>query len=211
MRIRTHRAAMTWLAAASLLVGTAGQSQAGSFMFVSQSAVFNPATSEVQFTIEFNQPPDFFTLDSFGRQANSFQFFIVGDPSLPYPELYDAIIRGDEVHITGNTVRIRNSVPEDPDPASGGWGAIRGSVPFSLDGNVLTFSTPLPLISDHSTDGNFAYQLQSTEFGELTQFVESQSTVLPEPTAAVLLAAGSVLLGCWQGTGWWRLRSDPAG
>jgi hypothetical protein len=113
---------MTWLAAASLLAGTAGQSQAGSFMFVSQSAVFNPATSEVQFTIEFNQPPDFFTLDSFGRQANSFQFFIVGDPSLPYPELYDAIIRGDEIHITGNTVRIRNSVPEDPDPASGGVG-----------------------------------------------------------------------------------------
>jgi hypothetical protein len=198
MSSRIHQPALTLLAVMLLLVGTTGEAQAG-FMFVSESAVFNPATGEVQFTIEFNQHPDFFTLDSVGRQADSFQYFIVGDPSLPYPENYDAIIRGEEIHITGDTLRIRNSAPPNPDPASGGWGAIRGSVPFSLDGNVLTFSTPLPLISDHSTDGHFAYRLESYVFGGTTRSVVSQSTVVPEPFTAVLLAMAGVTLGCWYG------------
>jgi hypothetical protein len=121
------------------------------FSFVSESAVFNPATGKVQFTIEFNQPPDFFTVSSFGQQTNSFQYFIVGNPTLQSPEKFDSIIRGEEIHITVDTLPIRNAVPPVPDPTGGGWGALRGAVPFSLDGDILTFSTPLPLISNHST------------------------------------------------------------
>jgi hypothetical protein len=34
-----------------------------------------------------------------------------------------------------------------------------------LVGNVLTFSTSLDVISDHSVDGNFMYDLQLTRFG----------------------------------------------
>jgi hypothetical protein len=157
----------------------------------------------VNFTVEFNQAPDFFTQDSFGRVANAFQYFIYGDRSLPYPELFDAVIRGEEIHLTGDTLPIRDSVPHDPDPAAGGWGAIRGAVPFRLDGDVLTFSTPLPLISDHSTDGHFDYRLYTVEFGGLTRAVESQSTVLstavPEPSTAVLMAIAGASLGCWYG------------
>jgi hypothetical protein len=198
MRRRIHRATMTWLAAAAIWAGTARELQAD-FMFVSESAIFDPITADVQFTIKFNAPPDFFTLDVFGRQANSFQYFVVGDPNLPYPELYDAIIRGDEIHVTGSTVRIRNSGPPDPDLASGGWGAIRGSVPFSVDGKILTFSIPLNLISDHSRDGNFAYRLESYEFGRLTRFLDSQSAIVPEPATGVSLVLGGVTLCCWYG------------
>src|SRR5215467_282001 len=81
MGAQRHRMTVAQTAVVALLVGIAGIAKAD-FMFVSQSAVFNPVTQEVLFTIQFNQVPDFFTVDSFGRQANSFQYFIVGDPNL---------------------------------------------------------------------------------------------------------------------------------
>jgi hypothetical protein len=129
--------------------------------------------------------PDFQTTDSVGRQADSFQYYIVGDPSLPYPSNYDTIIRGDELHITSDVLRVRNATPSDPtDPASGGWGTVRGVVPYQLNGNVLTFSTSLGLISDHSVDGRFSYDLQIAQYGGLTQFFSGlESAVRPRPAA----------------------------
>jgi hypothetical protein len=176
------------------------------FMFVSESAVFNRVSGEVHFTVTFNQPPDFLATDSLGRQTNSFQYFIIGDPTLPYPETFDTVIRGEEIHVTKNALRIRSVVPPDSDPQAGGWGPVRGTVPFILDGTTLTFSTPLPLISDHSADGRFGYRLESYEFGGLTRFVDSQSLVIPEPSTAALLATGIVALSCWYG---WNRRRSP--
>jgi hypothetical protein len=64
--------------------------------------------------------------------------------------------------------------PDNSDPNSGGWGTIRGSVPFTLDGNILTFSSPLSLISDHIAKGNtkgiFSYDLQVDQCGAQTFF-----------------------------------------
>lgn len=188
MQTRIRRATISLLVAVVLLAGGTRGARAV-FMFVSESAVFNPVTGQVQFTIMFNQPPDFLTLDSVGRPANSFQYYIFGNNLLlPYPFYYDSIIRGGEIDITGNFLPIRNSRPESPDPTSGGWGAIRGVVSFSLNGNILTFSTPLGLISDHSTDGNFAYQLSASTFGSSTQYVNNRSTVMPEPSTAATTA-----------------------
>lgn len=93
MRTTIRRAAISALVSMAMLAGTAGPLQA-EFMFLSESAVFNSSTGEVQFTIEFNQAPDFFTVDAFGRQANEFQYFIVGDPTVPDLAHWDAIIRG---------------------------------------------------------------------------------------------------------------------
>src|SRR5438046_356527 len=98
MRTHIDRATIIQLVATALLACSTGQTQAA-FMFVSESVLFNSATGQAQFTIAFNQPPDFFTLDTVGRQANSFQYFIVGDPGLTYPDLYDSIIRAEEIHI----------------------------------------------------------------------------------------------------------------
>jgi hypothetical protein len=153
------------------------------FLFLSESAIFDPATGQVTFTLTFNRPPDFQTVDSIGRQADSFQYFIVGDPSLPYPSNYDALIRGEELHFSGDVLRVRNATPEDPtDPAASGWGTLRGVVPYQLDGSVLTFSTPLALISDHSVDGYFSYDLMTAQNGASTLFVRRESVVGPGPT-----------------------------
>ena len=155
----------------------------GELMALSQSAVYDPATGQVTFTLTFNRAPDFQSVDSLGRQADSFQYFIVGDPSLSYPNNYDTIIRGEELHMSSPVLRVRNATPTDPtDPpsVSGGWGTVRGEVPYQLNGNVLTFSTPLGLISDHSTDGHFSYDLELYQYGGLTQSLHGlQSVVLP--------------------------------
>lgn len=177
------------------------------FIFQSESTIFEPASGKVQFTIGFNQSPDF-TVGSQGRQANSFQYFIAGDSSLTSPAKYDSIIRGEEIHLSADMLRIRNSVPPDSGPitVTGGWGAVRGEVPFSLNGNTLTFSTPLSLISDHSLNGTVAYRLESYEFGSLTKFAESQFSVAPEPATGIVVAMGGLTLFCWYG---WRRRLNP--
>jgi hypothetical protein len=174
---------MLWLTVAIAVSTGARSAAAAAFTFLTHSAVFDAGTGNVSFVVRFSEPPDFFTLDKFGRQAHSFQYFIVGDPTLPYPELYDSIVRGEEIHITGGTLRIRNAHPPDPDPAAGGWGAIRGAIPFLVNDDTLTFEAPLALLSDHSTDGRFEYRLESYAFGELTRFELGESTV-PEPRAA---------------------------
>jgi hypothetical protein len=206
MATKCNRAAATSLVVLVFIFCTALQVRATSFLLESQSAVFNPTTGTVQFSITFNQPPDFFTVDSFGRQANSFQFFIVGDPSLPYPKNFDSIIRGEEIHITGNTIPTRASTPHDPDPASGGWGPILGEVPFSLSVDTLTFSSPLFLISAHSVDGIFTYNLELYEFGALTDFVTSTSVPAP------ILGAGlpGLVAACGGLLAWWRRRRKAA-
>jgi hypothetical protein len=145
----------------------------------SESAVFDPVTSHVTFTLSFSRAPDFQTVDEFDRQADSFQYYILGDPSLPYPAYYDSIIRGDEIHVVPGVLRIRDPVPSDPDPAAHGWGPIRGEVPYRLQGNVLTFSVALSTISEHSVDGRFSYELLLTQFGGSTQFIQNQSIVRP--------------------------------
>lgn len=181
MRAQAYRNAAIKIVALVLLSSIAWSAKA-EFTFLSESAVFNPSNQEVVFTIVFNQAPDFFTIDSNGRQANSFQYYIVGDPNLPYPSKFDAIIRGEEIHITSNVIRIRNSPPTDSSPEAGGWGSIRGTVPYKIKGNVLTFSTPLQLISNQSRDGHFDYELESYQFGTSTLNVASQSRVAPQPT-----------------------------
>lgn len=55
-------------------------------------------------------------------------------------------------------VVIRNIFPEDPDiKRSGGFGTIRGSVPYTLSGNIISLLVPLQFIGD--SDGKFSYQL----------------------------------------------------
>ena len=143
------------------------------FAIVSESATYIPSTGEVSFHIVFSQRPDFFTTDEFNRPANSFQYFIVGDSSLPFPETFDSVIRGDEIRFADGLAAIRNAMPPDDDKLrSGGWGTIRGEVPYSLHGPVLRFSVPLQLISDHAAPGAIAYGLESYEFGGLMHRIE---------------------------------------
>lgn len=150
----------------------------------SQSAEVNLDSNSVQFQIEFNRTPDFLTTDEYGRQADSFQYYVDADGGLPifkggefYYSNLESIIRGDEIHLGGD-VRIRNAFPPDLNSSSsGGWGSIRGSVPYTLSGNLLSLLVPLQLIGD--SDGKFSYQLLWTEYGGMGGYIEAET--VPEP------------------------------
>ncbi|MEA2506355.1 MAG: hypothetical protein QOH48_973 [Actinomycetota bacterium] len=143
----------------------------------SESAVYHPETGNVDFTLQFDRRPNFRTVDKYGRKADSFQYYIVGDDTLEYPQIYDAIIRGDEINLRTHLLPIRNSWPSDPDPAAGGWGSIRAIVPYHLRGRVLTLSPPLTAVSDHSTDGIFTYIVGTYRFGSTVDEIVNESVI----------------------------------
>src|SRR4051794_12864320 len=69
-----------------------------------------------EFEIHFSQHPDFFHVDSVGRQANSFQVFVNPnwsgdhrDLELQFEDIRD-IIRGEEIH-AGGELRVRDATP----------------------------------------------------------------------------------------------------
>jgi hypothetical protein len=160
--------------ALGLVSASPAAAKQSAFTIVTQHAHYNKHSDSVTFTVVFNRQPNFITTDAIGHQEESFQYFIVGDPNLPYPSNYDAIIRGDEIHLTQNSIRIRNGYPPDyADPHSGGWGTIRGTVPFTIHGHVLRFTTALSLISDHSNQPTISYRLESYEFGVGTSSFEA--------------------------------------
>lgn len=124
---------------------------------------------EVTFFINFNKTPDFFTTDSVGRQAASFQFYIDADGLDPTPgrdaaaSTVESIVRGEEIHVAGD-LRIRDRYNYDgTDPNSGGWGPILGIVPYSRLGTIVSFTTPWSFLKDD--DGVFTYQLLVLEYG----------------------------------------------
>jgi hypothetical protein len=127
--------------------------------------------SNIQFQTIFNRMPDFFTLDSFGRQADSFQFYIdynLNDPTPFNSYLVDVLIRGEEIHVGGG-IPIRNAQPFGTSgPDSGGWGPLVDSVAYSLSalGNgeaELRFAVPTNLM-----DGPFLYGVETYGYGSTT-------------------------------------------
>jgi hypothetical protein len=165
---------LTLLVCAEGSAATQADSQAQEdFGIVTQHAIYRPASGKVTFILVFNRRPDFFTTDEFGRPANSFQYFIVGDESLPFPENFDSIIRGDEIHANSGLIPIRDAFPpDDNDPHSGGWGTVRGEVSFRTHGRVLMFSVPLDLMSDQSGATHVQYHLETYQFGDLIDSVD---------------------------------------
>lgn len=168
---------MTTQAAAA--PGTAKKSNHGSPpQVIGELAVYDSQSGNVEFTIQFDQRPDFRSVDEFGRPADSFQYFIVGDETLGFPDRLDTIVRGVELEPKSRLLPIRAAAPPDPAPAAGGWGATRAVVPYELHGRTLTFSAALDDLSDHSTDGSFTYILETYHFGTLVESIENE-TVLP--------------------------------
>ena len=141
------------------------------------------AAQDATFIIDFPHVPDFNSLDSFGRPADSFQIEIAADPAGPDPLAHlTTLVRGDEIHFA-QTLPIRNASPSDfTDPHSGGWGTVRGTVPFTVSGMELSFTTPLSLLN--ATDGHFAYRIFTLEHGLTQQTVQSQTVPLPSAVAA---------------------------
>lgn len=171
------RMSLALVAVLSLGVWHVGSAVAG-IEIVSESAAVDRDAGIVRFSLELSGSPDFWTLDEFGRVADSFQYEIDGnweaEVGLP-PEGLDAVVRGDEIH-AAEGLRIRDAnfgVTPDTDPIAGGWGGVRAEVPFQLDETWLTFEASLADIGDEG-DGYFAYRVFTTEYGLTTSRVETR-------------------------------------
>ena len=165
-----------------------------------------------KFDLNFESAPDFFTTDSYGRQADSFQLFVSSD-NLPVElsSFYRAsagevvrddltIVRGDEIN-ESRAIRVREVVANydtSSDPSSGGWGPVLGSESFVLDDTQLTFILSLSDLKD--PDGLFYDYLETYSFGGITgntlfgvsDFEYDVASPVPVPPAFILFGSGLV-------------------
>jgi hypothetical protein len=126
-------------------------------------------TATMRFVLHLSGTPDFATLDANGRPKDSFQIFIAFNPATANPQnpqSVDVLVRGDEIHIA-HALRIRDARPPVADPNAGGWGAIRGTVPFTVHAqpngsSLLIFDAPFTTLG---ITGKFAWGLITTRFG----------------------------------------------
>lgn len=171
----------------------------GSFALVGGSVSDIDNSGNVNFTLQFSYPPDFFSCDAGGRQANGFQFYIGTTTNVPQfypPRPYASLIRGGEIYL-GNGIAIRNDgPPDDGEPNSGGWGAVRGTVPFSLNGSSLTFAVPAAVLN---VQGSFAYSLLLTSYGGATHspYTGASGGDIPLPEPAVGALVTLAILSRW--------------
>jgi len=187
------------LAVVGALVGSTAVTARAGFQLASQRAQVDLRQREATFFLTFTQPPDFQTRDALGRRANSFQYEISPITSsltadIPLIDVR-AVVRGDE--IMGDRLPIRDGIEtaRDPNQAAGGWGYVRGTVPFTLSGDRLTFTAPLSLLD--APDGQFAYRVFTTEFGQTTSAVTGAAVPLP-PAAWLVLTALPLIARCWK-------------
>jgi hypothetical protein len=167
--------------AIAMALGLSGGMAFGA-QIISQDVTFNANTGVADFLITFDSTPDFFSADAFGRQADSFQFFINTNPSpTPFdmPTLWrnaTTIIRGEEIHVFGD-IPIRARTPSSSDPSSGGWGSMRGLVPFSISGASVNFSVSMAALG---VTGDFSYLLEGYDYGAGIYDFVGTSNAVPE-------------------------------
>ncbi len=147
----------------------------------------------VDFVLQFNRAPNFFDTDTYGRQADSFQFYIGTTTNVPIfypPRPYASLVRGGEIHFGGGLVIRNDGPPDETDPHSDGWGSVRGAVAFNLTGNTLAFSIPAGVLN---IQGPFGYSVLLTCYGAATRDPytgESGFPIpVPEPAITTLLLA----------------------
>jgi hypothetical protein len=173
----------SWALMGLLALGVAMPARAG-IHIVSDDANVDRSAGVARFHVRFDSAPDLWTVDEFGRVADSFQYEIDGNWNAPLglpPQGLDSVVRGDEIHVA-DALRIRDArfgITPDPDPDAGGWGAVKATVPFSLKGSELRFEAPLAAIGDD--DGYFAYRLFTTEYGLTSSEVERRLLPPGEP------------------------------
>jgi hypothetical protein len=172
------------------------------FTLVSQNLTIDRQDHIADFSLTFNQAPDFFTLDSFGRPVDSFQYNFNGNFQVgggqEFPNNLTAIVRGDEIHL-GDGIRIRNP-NGDGGPDSGGWGPVIASVPYRLIGNNISFSVPTADLG--YTGRYYQYEVFSLQDGAAT--ADHNITVVPLPSAFWSGLVGMPLAGI---AGMWMRRA----
>jgi hypothetical protein len=194
------------------------------------STSVDSASSTATFLVKFDSAPDLFTADEFGRQADSFQFWVDSEAPDAIARTYGAL-SGDLPPDT-QTVISAQEIPSLnqleiiwPKPLTwsgprdrGGWGSIEGHMPYTLTpDNVLSFNVPLSLLRD--MDGKFYYTFETYQYGAWGGVDYSGVSgkyysvpAVPEPSAAALFFVGlSMLMACTRrraGTRQLNLRAD---
>src|SRR5438270_397238 len=141
----SHGGIARGLVVAVVAVSGAVRTARAGFAIVSQQVELDYRQQEADFSLTFNQPPDFRSRDALGRPLNSFQYEIVPDTSAPIEDFpvtaIRAVVRGDEIDGAGR-IPVRDGIEtaRDTVAAAGGWGLVRGTVPFELSGPRLTFT-----------------------------------------------------------------------
>jgi hypothetical protein len=163
----------------------------GSFEIISSDVTVDAATARTNFSITFNQPPDFFGADALGRANNAFQYFYDAEPGgFEFSGEDVVVIRGPEIRF-GNGIPVRDSLNSTGEtfPNAEGWGTLRGMADYEVDGSKLSFTFPWRTLNE--SNRRFSYRLIATERGELTSDV---SRVMIPLHPAVWGGLG--LLGC---------------
>ncbi len=153
--MRTRRLLLSSVLGLILLASAPARAQVS---IVDSHASIDPLTLRTSFSITFSSPPDFFTVDGFGRARDLFQYWIDFSPPYAFNSI-QVIIRSAEIHQTGKLSVCEAAGSGGP----GGWGPVRGEADYQLVGNTLTFEFPLQVIGD--PDGTFWYELQSYFYG----------------------------------------------
>jgi hypothetical protein len=160
------------------------------FRFIKQSLTVDPAARTATFSLTFSQPPSFVAVG--GSQLEAFQYEIdtgSEDISKPIPpSSLDTIIRGGEIFETSNTIPVRDATG-DGGANSGGFGPVRATLPFTLNGSTLIFTANFSDIGD--SDGKFRYRVFTTDMGAITADTQGTTAAIPLPAG---LWTGAVLL-----------------
>jgi len=161
------------------------------FSIIEHSVEVDNDAGIANFILKFNQTPDFFTIDNFARPLHSFQYYIDLDSSPEYPGLFNSevVFRGDEIHNVNGLVIRDLFAFGDPEPSSGGFGAIRDIVSYNLEDSLLTFSVDLNMLG--ASDGQFSYGIACLRYGTQTDWVYNGDIYrVPAPTALFLAFIG---------------------
>jgi hypothetical protein len=179
----------TTLMPASLIgLGLSGMAVAGPVKIVSQSVAVNDADRLATFTLKFNHAPDF--TPGPNGQHDAFQYEIDTKTDqftndISFDDI-TSVIRGTEID-TSKALPIR-ARDGDGGANSGGWGPVRDSVPFSVNGNYVKFTASFDDLGED--DGVFRYRVFASEDGETTSSLLASNpsapngVVVPVPPSA---------------------------
>src|SRR5579862_3426142 len=140
----------------------------------------NNATGDVTFTIDFGHAPDLADVDAMNRPDDAFEIQVAPNNVDPMIDPV-TVIRSDEVQF-GSKITVRDAMPADlTDPHAGGWGPLRGSVPFTVKGNDVSFTASLKLMG--LPNGMFDFATTTSHFGDETAFAETDMHAVPLPSS----------------------------
>jgi len=178
---------------------------------VSYGTTVDLAAGIATFAIRFDRTPDFINDANPTLEGDAFQFWTDTVSTDPIRSTYDGILGrgplGTQMMVTTRAIETTNQLlyvwPQlqtDPGPKDpGGWGSIVAYADYTLAAdNTLSFDVPLALL--RAPDGHFNYVFQTYQFndgGFINYAGVSGETYpmpcVPEPSAALLLAAGLIL------------------